>query len=64
MPPITTKVDRVINPNGIEVARQFPKLGLILGELIERRKGIENKVANLARPMAVLVTLLLDVIWF
>ena len=35
MPPIITKVDRVINPNEIKVARQFPKLGLIFGELIE-----------------------------
>ena len=62
MPPITTKVDRVINANGIKVAYQFPKLGLILGELIKWRKGIENKVANLARLVAVLVTLLLDAI--
>ena len=56
MLPIITKVNRVINPNGIEVNRQFPKLGLILGELIKRKTGIENKVANLARPLAVLVT--------
>lgn len=35
MPSITIKVDFVINPNGIEVAYQFPKLGLILEELIE-----------------------------
>ena len=64
MPPITTKVDRVINPNEIEVACQFSKLGLILRELIKRRKGIENKIANFARLVVVLVTLLLDAILF
>ena len=62
MLPITTKFDRVINPNGIEIICQFLKLGLILGELIEWRKRLENKVANLAWPMAILVTLLLDAI--
>ena len=35
MPLIITKVDRVINPNGIKVARQFPKLDFIFEELIE-----------------------------
>lgn len=53
MPSITIKVDCVINPNGIEVAYQFLKLGLILEELIEQRKVIKNKAANLAQYVAV-----------
>ena len=62
MPPVISKVDCVINLNGMKVACQFPKLGLILGELIEQKKGINNKVVNLTWPVAVLVILLLDTI--
>lgn len=62
MLPMITKVDPVINPNRIEFTRSFPKLDLILGELIKQRKGIKNKVANLTQYMALLAIPLLDVI--
>lgn len=61
---ITLQVNCVVNRKEIEAARQFPKLVLILEEQIERRKGMEDKVASLAQDAAVPVILLLDVILF
>lgn len=64
MPTITIKIDCIINPNKIEVAHQFQKLGLILGEIVKWRKKIENKVAILTWYVTLLVTFLLDAIYF
>ena len=63
MLPIITTVDCVINRNKIKFACQYPKLNLILGKLIKQKKRMKNKVVNIARPVTVLVDLLLDAIW-